>query len=356
MSTINTNGLDVNYPIPGQNNSTQGFRNNFTNIKQNLDTAASEISDLQNKVVLKSALANSTINNNMGNTLIANAAVLQFRNVTYNLGNALVDNILVDCKLGDVQYGNLAGNINLSFASWVPTGTLGGIQLQLGRPNADADFSITFSSNVTIDNNHGIDFTENFSTSGNLAVLTFPYNVTQLNLMLTSVDCGNSIFVTPLNRAFQTAQIQQRTPTPTGYLGDVAGTVAVDANYLYVCTDTYDSTKISANAISTTASTDVVTFTTTLPGTVVANMPVVFDSMFVNGNNVTSFGNINAGDVYYVKTVSGANITLSDTRTAGTAGTTLQLTDVTANTGNTYMDASFYSGSNIWKRVSLTAW
>ena len=28
-STINTNGLDVNYPIPGKNNSSQGFRNNY---------------------------------------------------------------------------------------------------------------------------------------------------------------------------------------------------------------------------------------------------------------------------------------------------------------------------------------
>jgi hypothetical protein len=53
MSAINTNGLDVNYPIPGQNNSSQGFRNNFASIKTNLDTAGSEISELQNKVVFK---------------------------------------------------------------------------------------------------------------------------------------------------------------------------------------------------------------------------------------------------------------------------------------------------------------
>lgn len=355
MSTINTNGLDVNYPIPGQNNSTQGFRNNFTNIKQNLDLAASEISDLQNKVVLKSALSNTVINNNMGNTLISNAAVLQFRNTTYNLGNALVDNVLVDCKLGDVQYGNLAGNVVLNFASWVPTNTLGGVQLQLGRPNAEADYSITFSGNVTIDDNHGIDYVENFSVSGNLAVITFPYNVTQINLMLTSTDCGNSIFVTPLNRPFQTAQIQQRTPPPTGYLGDVAGTVAVDANYLYVCTSNFDSQLIYANANSTASSTNVITFDS-LPGNVALNMPVVFDSMFINGNSVNSFGNVNAGEVYYVKTISGANITISDTRSGGTAGSTLVLTDVTANLGNTYMDATFFNGSDIWKRVSLTSW
>jgi hypothetical protein len=70
MSTINTNTIDANYPIPGQNNSSQGFRDNFASIKQNLDIASNELTDLQNKVVLKSALANSTLNNDMANTLI----------------------------------------------------------------------------------------------------------------------------------------------------------------------------------------------------------------------------------------------------------------------------------------------
>ena len=53
MSTINTNALDVNYPIPGVNNNSQGFRDNFASIKTNLNTAATEITDLQNKVVVK---------------------------------------------------------------------------------------------------------------------------------------------------------------------------------------------------------------------------------------------------------------------------------------------------------------
>ena len=36
MSAINTNGLDVNYPVPGVNNNSQGFRDNFASIKTNL--------------------------------------------------------------------------------------------------------------------------------------------------------------------------------------------------------------------------------------------------------------------------------------------------------------------------------
>jgi hypothetical protein len=48
-STITTyiNQIDVNYPIPGQDNNTQGFRSNFSNLKNALSGAAEEITNLQ---------------------------------------------------------------------------------------------------------------------------------------------------------------------------------------------------------------------------------------------------------------------------------------------------------------------
>jgi hypothetical protein len=48
-----SSSIDAQFPVPGQDNDTQGFRNNFGNIKNALDIAASEISDLQ---VINSAL------------------------------------------------------------------------------------------------------------------------------------------------------------------------------------------------------------------------------------------------------------------------------------------------------------
>jgi hypothetical protein len=51
-STINPNNIDILYPIAGQDNDTQGFRDNFRNIKNNLSTAATEISALQANVSL----------------------------------------------------------------------------------------------------------------------------------------------------------------------------------------------------------------------------------------------------------------------------------------------------------------
>lgn len=441
MSTINTNGIDVNYPIPGVNNNSQGFRNNFTAIKNNLNTAASEITDLENKVVLKTALANTILNNDMANTLISNASTLQFRATTYNLGNSLSGTVLVNCSLGDVQYGTLGGNATLTFGNWAPTDTQSSLQLQLSRPNNEVNYSITFPSEVIFtDDNHGITLLENYNDIGNVPNITFPYNVTQINLKLTSNDCGNSIFVQPLNRPFQTTQIQLRTPAPTGFLGDVLGTVAVDEDYLYVCTGNYDGDPRTVNAmavaiantlsnvqitgtagqfscdtavlyanlpvqvsgtlsgtgsitgysnpttyyvigsptttaftlsstpggsaiVTTAGTTTGLTFATntissnvnfsTLPY-VNVNTPVIFDTMFANNVSVASIGNINSGQVYYVKSVGTTQITLSDTRSAGVAGNTVSLTNV--STPNTYMDATFYAGTDIWKRVELNSW
>jgi hypothetical protein len=50
-SNINTSGINISYPIAGQDNDTQGFRDNFSSIKYNFTTAAAEISGLQANVV-----------------------------------------------------------------------------------------------------------------------------------------------------------------------------------------------------------------------------------------------------------------------------------------------------------------
>lgn len=49
-SNINTETLDALYPVAGVDNDSQGFRDNFFNIKTNLDHASTELTDLQNGV------------------------------------------------------------------------------------------------------------------------------------------------------------------------------------------------------------------------------------------------------------------------------------------------------------------
>lgn len=65
-STINTTNIDITYPIAGQDNDTQGFRTNFTNIRSNFITAAGEITALQTNV--------STLQTTVSSAVTANAA------------------------------------------------------------------------------------------------------------------------------------------------------------------------------------------------------------------------------------------------------------------------------------------
>lgn len=312
MSAINTNGIDVNYPIPGQNNSSQGFRNNFAAIKTNIDIADNELSDLQNKVVVKSALNNTTLNNDMANTLISNAATRSFRSTTYNLGNALSGTLLVDVSLGDVQYGTVAGDTSIQFGSWAPYGTQSNIQLNLSISNSDA--KISFPSEVVYSNNDfGLTTVENYgggAGEGNVAV---PYGVTQLNYLLSSVDCGNTVTISPINRPRQTTQIQQRSPSPKGYQGDVIGTTCVDSGAMQLTvTNTYANDEI------------LTTSTTSL----YIDMPVIFTG--------SAYGGITAGTTYYVATIpSATNFTVS----TSVGGANVNLS---AASGNMYVNPVQY--------------
>src|SRR6056300_243237 len=47
-SNINYTNIDENYPVAGQDNDSQGFRDNFQNIETALNTASTEITTLQN--------------------------------------------------------------------------------------------------------------------------------------------------------------------------------------------------------------------------------------------------------------------------------------------------------------------
>ena len=71
-SLVNPFNINGNYPIAGQDNDSQGFRDNFTNIKNNFYYIKSEVEDLQNKAILKTALAGSTLNNDFQSSQVKN--------------------------------------------------------------------------------------------------------------------------------------------------------------------------------------------------------------------------------------------------------------------------------------------
>jgi hypothetical protein len=423
MSNINTNGINVNYPTPGVNNNSQGFRDNFASIKMNIDSAGVEITDLQNKVIVKSALANSSVNNDMAGALLSNTLTRGFRASTYNLGNALSGTVLVDVSLGDVQYGSLAANTALTFTGWTTDGR-NSVDLQLdvsANSLAVLSFPSAISSNACL----GVTTLENYDSANN--AVSIPAGVCEFDYTLTSIDCGANISIEPSNRPRRSTQIRQRAPAPTGLQGDIAGTVAVSSgvvqltitgantdpylttsgstaqlytdipivftgislegnlvvgttyyvrnvvsgttftvsstvgganvaiganaagatmfanptSYIYLCTDTYDSTAHTKAVTDTNTSGNVTLSDTT---SLASNAPIIFSG--------TTFGGITADIPYYIKTIgTGGNITVSQSRTNGVAGTA-----ITLSTASGTASAIAYIGSDIWKRIAATSW
>lgn len=72
-SNINTSNINANFPIQGEDNPSQGFRDNFFYIAAQLNVAASEITDLQNNPVgVNNATTSTTGVVQVGNGLAVN--------------------------------------------------------------------------------------------------------------------------------------------------------------------------------------------------------------------------------------------------------------------------------------------
>jgi hypothetical protein len=109
-SQINSSTINGSFPVAGKDNSSAGFRNNFSNIATNFSYAAVEITDLQNKALLKSALTGVSSVNDMQGTSIYNASVSGFRLLNYDIGNLNSVSYVLDFSLGSFQTVTLTGS------------------------------------------------------------------------------------------------------------------------------------------------------------------------------------------------------------------------------------------------------
>ncbi len=69
-SNINYAAINENFPVAGQDNDTQVFRDNFDTIKTNFSSAKTEIEDLQDNVVRKD------VDNDLNGNVVQNAVFL----------------------------------------------------------------------------------------------------------------------------------------------------------------------------------------------------------------------------------------------------------------------------------------
>ena len=121
-SSINPNNIDGAYPVAGQDNNSQGFRDNFTNTKTNFQYAAAEITDLQNNAILKNALSGTTLNNNMNGSILSNFQGQNISGTVVSLGTITGD-VGINYAAGPYQTVTTGGAISLAFTNFTAAGT-----------------------------------------------------------------------------------------------------------------------------------------------------------------------------------------------------------------------------------------
>jgi hypothetical protein len=177
-STTFINSVNTTFPVAGQDNDTQGFRDNYSNIKNGMQALANEVSVIQGIGVVK----NST--NDFSNTGIIQNAILQSSSIkTYrnNIG-AIGGNQTVDFTSGNYQVWKITSATNLSFVNF-PVSNFGAVQLQLYR---DTDTTTTVAvtlvasttTSILLDTKSGAGVTNPIALTTSSPVL---YEVSSIN-------------------------------------------------------------------------------------------------------------------------------------------------------------------------------
>lgn len=188
MSSINPNNIDGTYPIAGQDNDSQGFRDNFTNIKNNLNFTKSEIEDLQNNAILKSALSGTTLNNNMNNALLVSAQLKNTRETINDIGT-VTGSVTIDFDDGHFQYLTTSGNVTATLNQWPTSGYYAKMRLQV-TPGSTAHTLILPAV---------VDVGLAQLANANVVSKTISFNSTDVHLYeLSTYDNGGSITIIPL--------------------------------------------------------------------------------------------------------------------------------------------------------------
>jgi hypothetical protein len=190
MSSINPNNIDGTYPIAGQDNDSQGFRDNFTNIKNNFQFAYDELADLQSKAILKSALSGTTLSNDMSYAQLISAQLLKTVETKNDLGTK-TGSFTISWADGHFQYYTTSGNTTLAFSNWPTSGYYTRLRLQITTDTTNR--TVTFPSAVSIG------LTDIQGAAGQ--VITLPTAGVYL-FELTSYDNGSTITIQDLLRNY----------------------------------------------------------------------------------------------------------------------------------------------------------
>ena len=327
-SSINPNTIDGTYPIAGQDNNSQGFRDNFTQTKVNFTYAAQEIDDLQAKVLLKAALTGTVLDNNMNDNLIYAAKIQDFSAVKVAV-SPTAGTLTLNYASGHYQTYSTAsaGSVTQAFSNFPPAGSYGYMKLQF----TVTDYT-TYTLTIPAAVSDGIAGIQGISpgTAGVTNTISFGANGAY-EFGFGTYDGGSTITIFDLNRAltnFSGANVSTVNVNASGYvsaIGNVRGGNINSAGLASITGNISGGNVNSANIVSAVGN--------------------------VQGGNIRTAGLVSA-----TGNVTGGNLIGFSRPTAGTATVpTILLTSGSTMTGNSVTAGAFeYDGTVMYAAPSAS--
>jgi len=197
-SNINPNNIDGSYPVAGQDNNSQGFRDNFTNIKVNFQRAEEEINDLEAKSVLKAALTGGTLDNNMNNNTIY-AVNLNDVSTTRIAATATSGPVTLNYASGQYQTVTPStGSITLAFTNFPESGYFGNLRVAIVVSNTT--FTVTLPAAVTLGTTGLQGYSGGVITFNSTGTFVFDFSTYDNGVTITINDVtrANNVLTNPL--------------------------------------------------------------------------------------------------------------------------------------------------------------
>lgn len=144
MSNINTAAINENFPVAGQDNNTQVFRDSFSSIKTALTTAKSEITSLE------TVSAKLNVANNFFGNVISNANLLTPTTNTFD-GGSINTATRINFVSGFYQTFTLTANLTLELGEFPRLEKYSFIRVALKGVNTFVSFSSVSNRNIFYD-------------------------------------------------------------------------------------------------------------------------------------------------------------------------------------------------------------
>lgn len=230
-SAINPNDIDGTYPVAGQDNNSQGFRDNFTNTKTNFQYAANEITDLQTNAVLKAALTGTALDNNMGGSPLSNANISDFSAVAAILGT-LSGTVTIDYTAGHYQTVTTGASISLAFTNFPAAGNFGIVRVQITVTNTA--YTVTLPAAVSVGTSNLQGYSSNLITFNQVGTYTYDFTTSNGGTTISVFDLSQNqdpIYLPSSQSLVGTAGVVNLTTTATYLTTSGASTASLAAGY-----------------------------------------------------------------------------------------------------------------------------